>query len=838
MRSGLIVLSAVLVSCCWVTGAMADVHNVYPGGSIQTAIEAADPGDVIDVAAGFYEEQIEITENITLDGAGVGATTIQSPAALTKYFTTPGANNNFAVIYVHDATGVVIRDVTVDGLGRGSTNYRFQGIGFWNAGGSVSHAEVLNIRDNPLSGAQHGVGVYANHDSGGPYAVTLLDVLVEGFQKNGLALSGDGLAADLDQVIVNGAGATDVTAQNGIQVSYGADATLTDCAVDGIGYSGSGWVASGMLFVGAGTVDIGGISEVTDSQVSIIYQETNGTVAGVSVSAGDIVSAEGISIRDYGYVLKSGGKLPAPVSPFLDEGRSTRGSATVVTIDGASFTGVHHAGSYGIAAWALGDDVSVTVTDSEIVDWEIGVVAYESGSAVTADLSSSAIRSNDAGFWTNAALTQPAEANWWGDASGPKNATTNPGGLGDEVYDGVDYGPWYAAIPGTSPMTWGTNASIQEAVEAASPNDVIHVAPGLYTERVVVDRPLTLLGATAGINKNGYTVPALYAWNTAVESVINYPDPTGQPADQVGVDIRSDNVTFKGFVVQILNARVSSDHVLRLDAQIAGGAGTYLSNVIVENNVLGPATNVLLQNGTYGRMGLYFSSPTYPSQRQGIRDSHVAGNKIIDTRGNGDNVFIWGAAESYGSLQNADYTGTVIEDNEICGSRRSGIEIAGGVSNLTIRSNKIYNNSSTNGGPSDANLKYGNGLVVIRMGGDKTSPTALGCAGLAVQGNDIYGNEKNGIYLGPISSGHTISDNVIRDNGWDGVRVDLTEQYYGGYPVYNRTSNITLAECSLTGNSLKAVRVIDTPTNGFVLDASGDWFGTTSASGVAAKVSA
>jgi hypothetical protein len=36
-----------------------------------------------------------------------------------------------------------------------------------------------------------------------------------------------------------------------------------------------------------------------------------------------------------------------------------------------------------------------------------------------------------------------AENNWWGDASGPKQVTTNPSATGDEVSDKVDYAPWY-----------------------------------------------------------------------------------------------------------------------------------------------------------------------------------------------------------------------------------------------------------------------------------------------------------------------------------------------------------------------------------------------------------
>jgi hypothetical protein len=381
---------------------------------------------------------------------------------------------------------------------------------------------------------------------------------------------------------------------------------------------------------------------------------------------------------------------------------------------------------------------------------------------------------------------------------------------------------------------WGYDAfaSVNGALGVVADGGTVHVGPGLYTERVVIDRPLTLLGATAAVNKNGYTVPALYGWNTAVESVINYPDPTGQGVDQVAVDILSDNVTFKGFVVQVLNARVGSDHLLRLNAQIAGGTGTYLSNIVVENNVLGPVTNTVSQDGTYGRMGLYLASPTYPANRQGIRYSHIAGNKIFDTRGNGDNVFIWGAAEAYASVQNADYTGTVIENNEIYGSHRSGIEIAGGVSNLTIRNNTIRNNSSTNGGSSDANLKYGSGIVVIRMGADKMSPTARGCDHLTVQGNQIYGNEKNGMYLGPINSDFSVLNNLIRNNGWDGLRVDLSELYYGGtWPVYGRTSNIAVGRNSITGNGLFGSAVVGTPTNGFVLGSTYNWWGAANGPG-------
>ena len=151
------------------------------------------------------------------------------------------------------------------------------------------------------------------------------------------------------------------------------------------------------------------------------------------------------------------------------------------------------------------------------------------------------------------------------------------------------------------------------------------------------------------------------------------------------------------------------------------------------------------------------------------------------------------------------------------------------MSNLTIQGNSIHGNSSqVDGLPANSNLKYGNGVTVIRMGGDQLLSNAMGTNNLTIVGNNIYGNEKNGIYLGPITSNDIIHDNLIHDNGLAGVKLDLTEAYYGGSspvnPVYNATSNIQATGNSITGNGA-GVQVIGTPTNGFVLNASGNWWG-------------
>jgi hypothetical protein len=385
---------------------------------------------------------------------------------------------------------------------------------------------------------------------------------------------------------------------------------------------------------------------------------------------------------------------------------------------------------------------------------------------------------------------------------------------------------------------WG---SVQAAIDEAVDGDVIRVGAGRYDERIIINKPLILRGATYDVDKNGYDVPANYAWDESVESIINNPEPA-LGTSQV-VDIVSDDVVFEGFVVQSLNALPSSanDHLLRLDAT-TGTANDgeveddTLDNIVIRNNVIGPNTNLTSQNGTNGRMGLYFASPNYSNDERGITNTLVTGNKIIDSQGNGNNVFVWGAAESYNSPSNADYTNTVIEYNEISGSHRSGIEISGGVDGLIIRNNSIHSNSGF-AGDDPNNLKYGNGILIIRMGSDKTSVTAMGSADLVIEDNQIYDNEKNGIYLGPINSGHSISGNAIYGNGWDAIRIDLDEAYHSGSaPVYDRISDISAGNNEIYDNNIGA-QVVGTPTNGFVLDATNNWWGTFSSSEIAAKIS-
>ncbi len=432
------------------------VQNTDTGlyyATIQAAIDATETvaGHTIAVGAGTFEEQVEVNKALTITGAGCGTTVIRSPALLTASFTTPGPNVNKPVVFVNgvDAT---IQNLTIDGGGLGNSNYRFVGLAFWNGGGKGADLCIEHIEDTPFSGAQHGVGVYAFNETGGPYAIELDHVTVTDFQKTGIALLGTGLTVNVHDCTATGKGYTGVTAQNGIQLSAGATGAITACKVSDIGYTGSGWAASGLLVQdAAGSVavsDMKGANRIENVQAPINWYTSDGTVDGVEIANSAKAEWEcGIYAYNYNASLAAGTRgtaasrtPPAKASPFDESlvANSTTGTLATsytLSVTNSCVFGTDATNTVGLGVYSDGGGMTLDVANTTVQDWEYGIVHY-GGPATLAARENSITSNNTAGLWGDG--TSEATRNWWGDASGPSGAGS---GTGDAAYDAV-FTPW------------------------------------------------------------------------------------------------------------------------------------------------------------------------------------------------------------------------------------------------------------------------------------------------------------------------------------------------------------------------------------------------------------
>lgn len=225
------------------------------GGLVQPEIDVATAGDVVLVKPGAYAEQISISKDLTLQGAGP-TTIIQSPATLAAK--TINAIARYPVVFAETGSAIVVKNLTVDGNNVGNANNPFIGVAFSNAGGAVQNVEIENVQNLPFDGVQHGVGLYANvADGSQTHSLLVKGVTIHDFQKNGMAFSTNGTSkfnVDVVESVITGRGATNITAQNGIQYNQ-AGGTLTGkvvgSTINGIAYdntaSSTKWVATSLL---------------------------------------------------------------------------------------------------------------------------------------------------------------------------------------------------------------------------------------------------------------------------------------------------------------------------------------------------------------------------------------------------------------------------------------------------------------------------------------------------------------------------------------------------------------------------------------------------------------
>lgn len=304
--------------------------------AIQSAINTY-PGGTICIGSGTFPEQLTISaSHTTLKGAGDTKTILEpnsgsGPGTLafntvdwdSAPYTggvTCGSSTCVplaAIILVASATpppatppttGVTIEDLQVNGAA-GSSNTGcgddYVGVDFQDAAGTLTSTKVLNVA-TPAFGCQEVSGaVYAyngySYDiatsatpASSPVSVTVSSSTVAGYQKNGITCDDPEESCTLTSNTVTGAGPIDDNAQNGIQVAYGAVATLTKNTVsansytNGSGGSTNNWYANGYTATGILLYDSASGTTVSSNtlasnQMGIVYTD-DGTYDGGSAS--------------------------------------------------------------------------------------------------------------------------------------------------------------------------------------------------------------------------------------------------------------------------------------------------------------------------------------------------------------------------------------------------------------------------------------------------------------------------------------------------------------------------------------------------------------------------
>jgi hypothetical protein len=310
--------------------------------TIQSAVSAVPAGSTIKVCPGNYPEQVSIiNKNLTLIGVAFGtsdAAVVTVPAGglvtngVTDIFSFPTA----AQIFVQNAA-VTVSHLTVDGANDGLSDCSIDAIGIYyqNASGIITSNAVRNVLLPPgLQGCQDGLAINVESNTGAP-AVTISNNSVRNYDKNGITASGPNNGSPGPNVKVTGntvigLGATTVTAQNGIQIGYGATATVTsNYVVDDIYINPAGcgspsnpcYGASGILIYGSA-----GVNVLTNTVESTQYGIVPVTASATQTANGTIVTSNHI-----------GGTQTFDAIDLCSDGNSAKSNV----IYGSSQDGIH-----------------------------------------------------------------------------------------------------------------------------------------------------------------------------------------------------------------------------------------------------------------------------------------------------------------------------------------------------------------------------------------------------------------------------------------------------------------------------------------------------------------
>jgi Right handed beta helix region len=370
---------------------------VAPCKTIQRTVDLSCPGDVVNVAAGTYPEQVTIPKALTVHGAGKTLTIIR-PTSVAANTTSLSSGNPIApIVLVTGAGPVAIDNLKVDGSGAAfnACSPGYMGVYYRNASGALDNVHVTSVVHPSALGCQSVVGILAQSGGAGSTNLAITASMIDNYGKNGITCNEAATTCNISGTTVTGRGPVGLgdAAQNGIQLGFGASGSVVGCEAHDNNYTPATDCATGILLAGVDGVLVQG--NTVDGNLCDILVEGDGNTLD-----GNVVQ-------------------PAGLFPFSILGNGNDSTRNVV--DGSGSDGVYV------------DGTGNTFTCNRIVNSAGAGFFFDSsfaggtGSGVGApnDVHSNSITGNavglDAGALDPGGPSIAASGNWWGCVAGPGN---------------------------------------------------------------------------------------------------------------------------------------------------------------------------------------------------------------------------------------------------------------------------------------------------------------------------------------------------------------------------------------------------------------------------------
>ncbi len=220
------------------------------------------------VSPGTYTEQVVIDKDLKLVGKKGAIIKAPSPMVVA------GPLNTKSIVRVAGSIKVTIEKFKITGPGDSGCGSLHHGIKVeGGATARITDNHITDIRDQPFSGCQNSQGIFVGRQSESTTGIaTILDNVIDEYQKGGIVVDNTGSSATISNNEITGVGPTPTIAQNGIQVSRGAKATVKNNEVSDNRYNTYTEVdasSTGILLFGPGQNVVVNNNSVVNNDVGI-----------------------------------------------------------------------------------------------------------------------------------------------------------------------------------------------------------------------------------------------------------------------------------------------------------------------------------------------------------------------------------------------------------------------------------------------------------------------------------------------------------------------------------------------------------------------------------------